>query len=146
MDGEQRTDDDVTRNVCYNSPFVGVGGVHTPGRSPDRETQQQPKHLIGPCRKRGRRRRSQRHRAELSQETARPRNAFPAHSKSMWRTRGFGKWTTVVSHFTLICLCFRHSRWNHRCGDRDRRGGATWEIQGENMGFKQGRVGLHSNR
>ena len=27
MDGEQGSDDDVARNVCYNSPFIGMGGA-----------------------------------------------------------------------------------------------------------------------
>lgn len=51
---EQRSDDDVTRYVRYNSPFVGLGRIGLPSSGPDRQNQQQTEHHPGPLRsKRG---------------------------------------------------------------------------------------------
>lgn len=45
---EQRSDDDVTRYVRYNSPFAGLGRISLPGSRPDRQNQQQTEHHPGP--------------------------------------------------------------------------------------------------
>lgn len=50
MHGEQRSDDDVTRNVRYDSPFAGLGRISLPGSRPDRHNQQQTEHHPGPLR------------------------------------------------------------------------------------------------
>lgn len=47
MHGEQRSDDDVTRYVSYDSPFTGLGRMSLSGSRPDRQDQQQTEHHPG---------------------------------------------------------------------------------------------------
>lgn len=45
---KQRSDDDVTRYVRYNSPLVGLGRISLSGSRPDRQNQQQTEYHPGP--------------------------------------------------------------------------------------------------
>lgn len=82
MHREQRSDDDVTRYVRYDSPFVGLGRISLPGSRPDRQNEQQTQHHPGPLRsKRGSR--SGVCHYEPSQKTTNPRNFSPGHGGTL---------------------------------------------------------------
>lgn len=111
---EQRSDDDVTRYVRNNSPFVGLGRISLPWSRPDRQDQQQTEHHPGPLwSKRGSW--SGVCHDESSQETTNLRNSSPGHGRSLWTgnnvLHGLFPWEKAKVVPSLQLLRFMQQWW-----------------------------------